>query len=136
MSNVSGSISVNVEFRDTTTSAGVQSLKTIALRGATEYTSGKVAIVTGTAGTTQVVVNVAPQSPYKNAAGNVVSFTSVLRFAFSATGSPATCFDANGPALRSSGGRVSVSDAYPADDGFAIAAESGTCSFTLVLYGT
>jgi hypothetical protein len=136
MSNVSGSISVNVEFRDTTTSSGVQSLKTIALRDGTEYTSGKVAIVTGTAGTAEVAINVAPQSPYKNASGEIVSFTSVLRYAFSATGSRAACVDNNGASVFSSGGRVSVSDTGVADDPFAISTTAGTCSYTLVLYGT
>jgi hypothetical protein len=135
MSNVSGTISVNVEFRDTTTSSGVQSLKTVTLREATEYTSGKVAIVTGTVGTNQVAVQVAPNSGYKNASGNYVSLA-VARFAFAATGAVATCTDSNGQTVSSSGGRVSVSDAKGLDDEFAIQTTAGTASYTLVLYGT
>jgi hypothetical protein len=140
MSNVSGSISVNVEFRDTTTSSGVQSLKTIALRDATEYTSGKVAIVTGTVGTTQVLIVPANLS-YRNASGATVSMSSVTRFAFSVAGShPATCSDATAAVLMSSGGRVSVSNSLNGvEDDFQIVAignSSGTAAYTLVLYGT
>jgi len=134
--SIEGRIAIDVGFSDSATESGAQSLKRISLADTTTYASGKVAIVTGTAGTAQVVVNVAPQSPYKDASGELVAFTSLLRFAFSATGSRASCTDANGATVMSSGGRVSVSDAGGADDSFAISTTAGTCSYTLVMYGT
>jgi hypothetical protein len=132
--SLEGRFSIDVGFSDSTSQSGVQSLKRIALADTTTYASGKVAIVTGTAGTAQVVVSVAP-STYKNASGEAVSFSSALRFAFSATGSRASCADSNGATVLSSSGRVSVSDAGGSDDAFAISTTAGTCSYTLVIYG-
>ena len=135
MSNVRGRIAVDVQFADSTTSEGVQSLKTITLQDATEYTTGKVAVVTGTVGTTLVQIDVSPATTYKNAAGSVVSFTGVQRFSFSATGSPAR-LQQDYIAVESSAGRVCVSNANGFDDSFSVQTTSGTASYTLVMYGT
>ena len=135
MSNVRGRIAVDVQFADSTTSAGVQSLKTITLQDATEYTTGKVAIVTGTCGTTPVQIDVAPATTYRNAAGSVVSFVGVQRFSFSATGSPAR-LQQDYVAVESSAGRACVSDANGFDDSFLVRTTAGTASYTLLLYGT
>ena len=66
--SVSGRIAIDVEFIDRTTTAAGSSVNTITLRDATEYTSGKVAIVTGTVGTSAVTINGNSLS-YRNAAG-------------------------------------------------------------------
>ena len=137
MSNVSGSISVSVEFRDTTTSAGVQALKTIALRDGTEYTSGKVAIVTGTCGTAEVSISVAPTT-YKDAAGNAVSFASVSRIAFAASPEAKMAEPGQGT-LVSRGNRVCVTDAEvdgAGGEAISINTFAGTASYTIVIYGT
>jgi len=138
MSNVSGTISVNVEFRDTTTSSGVQSLKTITLREATEYTTGKVAIVTGTVGTASATISF-NSTAYKNAAGSAVSFSQVQRLAFSA--SPLAFLDVS--AALGGGDAVLVSRQNEAtlvdarESGSAIVyTTAGAASYTLVLYGT
>lgn len=139
MSNVSGSISVNVEFRDTTMSSGVQSLKTIALRDSAEYTGGNVAIITGTVGTTRVTINPASIT-YRDAAGDNVAFTSVRRIAF--TASPAAGLIRSG--IASTISAYSVGDACVVSEflptivpgGYGLITTAGTASYTLVLYGT
>lgn len=84
MSVVRGRVSVDVQFRDSTTSASVQSLKTIALQDATEHEdlpSGfplKVVVLSGTVGTSEITVaNFSSTSSYtyKNAAGVVPQFS-------------------------------------------------------------
>jgi hypothetical protein len=139
MSNVSGTISVNVEFRDTTTSSGVQSLKTVTLRDATEYTSGKVAIVTGTVGTSAVNLGTLGTTTYRNASGSVVSFSAVTRLAFSWSGSSERFLTEQNDdmfKLRSADGRVAVTD-LTADTFSPLMLQGlGTGTYTLVIYGT
>ena len=138
MSSVRGTISVDVAFTDATTVSGAQSLKTLVLRDATEYTTGKVAIVTGTVGTAAVAISIQP-SAYKDASGNLVSFNSVERVVFL---SSQNCLveeaDTQSQDARSLG-RVSVGDCSPsAQQIFNISPQysAGTASYTLVLYGT
>jgi hypothetical protein len=144
MSNVRGRIAVDVQFADSTTSAGVQSLKTITMQDATEYTSadGKVAIITGTCGTANVTIATSP-SVFRDSSGAIVDFDTdegiIRRFAFSATGSLALCENQAGARTFSTGGRVGVNDAgdMQAGEVFAIRTySSGTASFILVIYGT
>jgi hypothetical protein len=137
MSSVRGTISVDVAFTDSTTVSGAQSLKTIVLRDATEYTSGKVAIVTGTAGTAGASISIPPT--YRNADGSLSTLAAPSRVAFSATGGNLVRLsDANLLSLQSKSGAVSVSDMEPADDSLSIQVigTAGTASYTLVLYGT
>jgi hypothetical protein len=139
MSNVSGTISVNVEFRDTTTSSGVQSLKTVTLREATEYTSGKVAIITGTAGTSAVNLGTLGTTTYRNASGSVVSFSAVTRLAFSWSGGSTAQLVENSDnhfLLRSKAGSVTITDVDSLVVAPQILVGTGTGTYTLVLYGT
>ena len=132
MSNVKGRIAVDVQFTDSTTSSGVQSLKTITLQDATEYTTGKVAIVTGTCGTAQDVVDVT----FINAAGNPVSFSKITRVAFSASRQCVCSDEAISYRLLSSDGRASVTEADSNLQSVLVNTTSGTASYTLFLYGT
>jgi hypothetical protein len=139
MSNVSGTISVNVEFRDTTTSSGVQSLKTVTLREATEYTTGKVAIITGTAGTSAVNLGTIGNTTYRNASGSVVSFSAVTRLAFSWSGSSERVLEEQINmyfVLRSTAGSVAVTDVPVYTVRPEIISGLGTGNYTLVIYGT
>ena len=136
--SIEGRIAGDVSFADSATSGGVQSLKKITLTDTTPYTSGKVAIVTGTAGTAAVAISVQP-SAYKDASGNLVSFNSVERVVFL---SSQNCLveeaDTQSQVARSLG-RVSVGDCSPsAQQIFNISPQysAGTASYTLVLYGT
>jgi hypothetical protein len=132
--SIEGRIAVDVNFADSATSGGVQSLKKIALTGTTPYTTGKVAIVTGTAGTAGVEVLAVPTT-YKDAGGNAVSIAAVKAFAFSATGAPCRCAQ-DYAVVESSNGFACVSLANGADDGFFVSTTAGTALYTLVLYGT
>ena len=136
MSNVKGRIAVDVQFTDSTTSSGVQSLKTVTLQDATEYTSGKVAVVTGTCGTAAVSVAISP-SVYRNSAGSLVSFATIERVAFSASlnASVDVAHRTGGGdnVITSRDGQVAVVDTPGVTFVYTTA---GTASFTLVIYGT
>jgi len=137
---IEGRIAVDVSFADSATSSGVQSLKRITLTSTDAYSSGKVAIVTGTCGTAQVSIDFNP-STYRNAEGNVVSFSTVKRIAFSATApSPGTLLqDSSGTVLRSVSESVAVCDSTDSGDDVLsayVVGQSGTASYTLVIYGT
>jgi hypothetical protein len=131
---INGRINVDVLFHDTD---GTTSLKVVSLEGSTEYTSGKVAIVTGTAGTAGASISIPPT--YRNADGSLSTITAPSRVAFSATGGNLVRLtDANLLSLQSKSGAVSVSDMEPSDDSLSIQVigTAGTASYTLVLYGT
>jgi hypothetical protein len=132
---INGRINVDVLFHDTD---GTTSLKVVSLEGATEYTSGKVAIVSGTCGTAALNISI-PPTGYKDAAGNASTLSLPSRVAFSATGSNRVQLtDADALSLFSKGGSVSVSDKAASDDNLSVqvTGTAGTASFTLVLYGT
>ena len=134
--SIEGRIAVDVSFADSATSSGVQSLKRITLTSTDSYTTGKVALVSGTCGTAAVAVAVAP-STYSDSSGSAVSFATVTRFAFAASAA-AVCSEVAGAGVAVSGGsRVSVSDSRSGGTaGFNVSAYSGTASYTLVVYGT
>jgi hypothetical protein len=134
--SVSGRIAIDVEFTDRTTTAAGSSLNTITLRDATEYTTGKVAIIAGTCGTSAVTVATA-LAAYRDAAGAAVTFASLERVAFS---SPTLAyFDCeqrgigSDNIIASRNGEVTVVDTPNVTFVYTTA---GTASFTLVLYGT
>jgi hypothetical protein len=140
--SIEGRIAVDVSFADSATSGGVQSLKKIQLADTTGYTAGRAVIVTGTCGTANVTVATSPTT-FRDASGAIVDFDTdagiIQRFAFSATGSMASCQNQAGAQAFSSGGRVSVTDAgsMQAGEEFVIRTEaSGTSAWTLVIYGT
>lgn len=137
--SIEGRIAVDVSFADTATSSGVQSLKKITLVDTTAYATGKVAIVTGTVGTANVVVQTQPMSPeYKNSAGQVVTFATVNRVAFQST-RDCTATDGDDPKNRvRSLGLAAVTDWQPVGSTIEIDVNftSGTAAYTLILYGT
>lgn len=142
--SLTGRFAIDVQFTDATTaSGGVKSLKTIALQHATEYTGGKVAVLTGTCGTSVVTIDCnAPN--YRDAAGDAVTFASISRVAFQATGAnnvrcASDQLDGIGYAmtLYSRANQVAVSECIE-DNEFEIGVvgTTGTASYTLVLYGS
>lgn len=141
MSTLKGRIAVDVQFADSTTASAVQSLKTLSLQDATEYTSGKIAVVSGTCGTSSVNISFSPTT-YRDADGAIVSLSTVSRIAFAARGNAiARCADWNvDAAIYSQSGRVAVTDVVvnPGGTTFSVNvdATSGTASFTLVMYGS
>lgn len=137
----SGYIAVAVELADAADDNGVAAQKVVSLNRRDEYSSGKVAVVSGTCSFIRVSINPASLT-YEDAAGNAVSFSGVRRLVLQAEpgaflyrsffGFPYGC---------SMGEPCVVSEVTPAAlpfGGYSIASTSvtATASFTLVLYGT
>jgi microcompartment protein CcmK/EutM len=142
MSHIKGRFGIDVLFTDSTVAGGAKSLKTITLQHATEYDFGKVAVVTGTAGTAVSTVSVAPTT-YQNAAGDAVSFASVSRVAFQADGPNMVACDGSGGCgiddwtIYSRAGQVAVSEALETSAfSINVVGTAGTANYTLVMYGS
>ena len=134
--SIEGRIAIDVNFADSSDATGVQSLKKISLVDTSSYSSGKVAIVTGTCGTAAVSIALAPTS-YRDASGGFVSFSVVSRIAFAANPSSYCGVDGEDEQVVSSGNRVSVTDvSQPTSFSVARIGTSGTAAYTLVMYGT
>lgn len=127
--SINGSISVNALFHDTD---GTTSLKIVSLKSSDEYTTGKVAIVTGTVGTSAVSVSTSPTT-YRDASGAFVSFANVDRVVCKA--SRPCNFDDGGTSIVGQTLCVFSTSGTP-DVGIVPNYSSGTASYTLVLYGT
>lgn len=138
--SIEGRIDINVLFHD----KDGQRLKIVSLNNSKEYTTGKVAVVSGTVGTAAVTFEArddgGPVSTYRDASGALVSFAEITSVAVKAT-------TANRPLIfGDSGGGVSIiirgSEvlAYPcsvsAGDNVSVRSSSGTATYTIVLYGT
>lgn len=142
--SVSGVISVNVEFRDSTTLASVERLKTVALREATEYAGGKVAIITGTVSETPVSFdNLVSQ--YRDSSGNVVSFSVFSRAVVKATSGDLFVSRYDNETINKRDTAIFAGDValltllnLSANSEYAheLASYSGIASYTIILYGT
>jgi hypothetical protein len=116
----------------------VQSLKTITLQESTEYTTGKVAVVSGTVGTNAATIYFS-NTAYKDASGSAVSFVTAHRLAFAA--SPFAYLDAGAAigggdnVLASRLNEVTLIDAREGGSA-TVYTTSGTASYRLVIYGT
>ena len=133
--SILGKFAIDVQFADSDAAVGVKSLKTVALQHASEYTDGKVAVITGTCGTSAVTVAISPTT-YRDASGAIVLFGSVSRAAFSADAPGRVKCDGNGDwTLYSRAGQIAVSEAFETAS-FSISTTAGTSAWTLVLYGS
>lgn len=75
--SIEGSINVSALFHDRD---GTTAMKVVSLRSANEHTTGKVAIITGTAGTAQTTI--VTDGVYRDAEGSLVTITEPLRVLF------------------------------------------------------
>jgi hypothetical protein len=131
--SIEGRISVDATFHD---KDGDESLNVVSLSASREYLTGKVACVSGTVGSSYQTIPVDP-SAYRDASGELVSFSdaSIVVFQCSAnaqiseaSGSAYSRALANTPVvLHSEQGGI---------DGFSIRTDSGTATYTLVMYGS
>ena len=82
--SIEGSINVSALFHD---KDGTTAMKVVSLRSSNEYTTGKVAIITGTAGTAQTTI--VTDGVYRDEEGSLVTITEPLRvlFAWNRSGS-------------------------------------------------
>lgn len=125
-----GRINVDVLFHDTD---GTTSLKVVSLEDSTAYTTGKVAILSGTVATNEVTIYTSGVTDYKSASGDAVTIGNIQRIAFKATGGRVRFYD--GFAERyAAGGLVNV--AQPEGVNMSVKTTAGTASYTIVLYGT
>jgi hypothetical protein len=136
--SIRGQFGVSVQFADSAIVGGEKSLKSIALQHATEYDFGKIAVVAGTCGSGTAAVNVSVNpTTYRNAAGNIVSFTNtVSRVAFSASAAGQVRLAGTGNFnIFSRANQIAISETTEPST-FSVSTTAGTSQFTLVLYGT
>ena len=138
---IEGRINIDCLFHD---KDGTSSLKVVSLQDSKEYTTGKVAIVSGTVGTTAVTFvaqdDGSPTSTYRDASGALVSFSEITSVAVKATTAnrPLLFGDSGGPSSIVIRGSEVL--AYPcsvsAGDNVSVRSLSGTATYTIILYGT
>lgn len=141
--SIEGLISTSVLFHD---KDGTTTIKVVNLSSVKGYTTGKVAIVSGTIGTSLATIECSPMNPeYLDAAGDNVSFGTVTRVAFQSD----RLIRVEGGTVASaqkiveSDGDVSVSR-FVSSGGFGSGPliylqpgyTSGTASYSIVIYGT
>ena len=145
--SIEGRINVDVLFHD---KDGTASLKVVSLQDSQEYTTGKVAVVTGTCGTTPLPLVLQP-SPFRDAAGALVSFSSVSRAVVKCNVGSITFHRYQEFSIGDSAGlsgslvpaghvcifALDNSDLAPlASSSPAVMSNAGTASYTIVMYGT
>lgn len=139
--SIEGRINIDVLFHD---KDGTASLKVVSLQDSKEYTTGKVAIVHGTVGTTAVTFATSdagdPTSTYRDASGALVSLSSISKVVIKATtqNRPLILTDQDsGLSINVPAEEVMV---YPCsispNDGVTVRAFTGTATYTIILYGT
>ena len=135
-----GRINVDVLFHDTD---GTTALKVVSLEDSKAYTSGKVAIVTGTVGTAHVNLESA-LSGYRNASGDLVDPSQLIlgatRVALRSSKLVAIQDDIGSGIIESVRNEVSVASLAVGRLGGSglqlLDLDQGTASYTLVLYST
>lgn len=132
--SIEGRISIDALFHD---KDGTASLKVVSLQDSRAYTSGKVAIVSGTCGTSAVTIQVAPTA-YRDASGAFVSFVEIERFVIKSgtsrlvVNNPSVSVDANGLSVVSNAtGDFDDPAQLPT-----VRTNAGTTTYTIVMYGT
>ena len=128
---ISGRLSVDALVHDTTSTT---SLKALSLESSESVTTGKVAIVTGTCGTSADSIAVAP-SVYVDSAGSAVTFGTVTRVVLQ--GSAALKFTSSSVTAYS-GTTQCAAFALSGHTTAAVnvAAVTGTATYTIMLVGT
>jgi hypothetical protein len=132
--SIEGRIAIDVNFADSSDATGVQSLKKITLVDTDSYTTGKVALFTGTCGIDTVTLVNEGVTTYKDAAGSAVTFTAVRRCAAQVVGTNAVMYDGLFNTLVCTPNDVCVF--VPATKNLTINTLTGTASYTVVVYGT
>jgi hypothetical protein len=139
--SIDGRINIDVMFHDR---SGTASLKVVSLQDSKAYTTGKVAIASGTVGTTAVTFSTSdadePVSTYRDASGQLVVLSSFSKVVIKATSQNRPLFLTD----QDSGSVISVPAeevlVYPcgisAPDGVTVRSFSGTASYTIILIGS
>jgi hypothetical protein len=131
--SIEGRINVDALFHD---KDGTASLKVVSLQDSKAYTTGKVAIVTGTVGTSQIGLNTYAPA-YRDSSGSLVTFSTLSRVVFSYSGSTAKkLLDIDGNFLLSSRNNEPAASSVSGNVDAVIDPGSGTGTYTIILYGT
>ena len=131
--SIEGRINIDCLFHD---KDGTASLKVVSLNDSQEYTTGKVAIVSGTIGTSQVSFNTYVPA-YRDSSGSLVTFSTLSRVVFSYSGSTAKKLnDIDGNFLLSSRNNEPAASSVTGNVDAVIDPGSGTGTYTIILYGT
>jgi hypothetical protein len=131
--SIEGRINVDALFHD---KDGTASLKVVSLQDSKAYTTGKVAIVTGTVGTSQIGLNTYATA-YRDSSGSLVTFSTLSRVVFSYSGSTAKkLLDIDGNFLLSSRNSEPAASSISGNVDAVIDPGSGTGTYTIILYGT
>lgn len=82
--SVTGVVAVDVSFADSTSVSEASSVKTVTLRNAYEYTAttGRVAVLSGTAGTAVTSLGLQQNTQYRDASGETVTLNAVSRIVY------------------------------------------------------
>jgi hypothetical protein len=128
--SIDGRINVDVLFHD---KDGTASLKVVSLQDSEAYTTGEVAVMSGTCSTTGVTLSFGPTT-YRDASGQLVSVQpSIGRVAFLATGNGGVLTQANGSLYLSSANDACVSN-IDEQESVAVFAVNGTTRYTVVVW--
>lgn len=132
--SIEGRISIDALFHD---KDGTASLKVVSLQDSRAYSSGKVAIVSGTCATSAVTIQVAPTA-FRDASGAFVSFVEIQRFVIKSgpialiLNQPNVTVDANAISVVSN----AVGDFDDPGQLPTVRTNAGTTTYTIVMYGT
>jgi len=82
--SATGVVAVDVSFSDSTSVDEASSVKTVTLRNAYEYTAttGRVAVLSGTAGTAVTSLGLQQNTQYRDASGSTVTLNAVSRIVY------------------------------------------------------
>lgn len=140
MSNVSsGSLSVSMDFVDSTTAPSITRSKSLSMAYSKTYTSGTVALVSGVANSGGTTMADGGTLNYKDAAGNAVSIPSNFKWvALKVDGDnvvQAVDQDIQACTLRSAGGFVATSLWGGGQSGINVyTPDGGTAAYTIIFY--
>jgi hypothetical protein len=132
---LNGTINVSMSFVDTASSTGVESEKKASLASADVYTSGKVAVVTGTVGTAVQNIDLSDLD-YRDAAGNLVTMSYVDRAGFISENEAFVNFVDIDIKLHATDNHMAISCIHNTDDTVNVYTTNGTSSYTLLLFGS
>lgn len=139
--SINGRISIDAIFHD---KDGTASFKVVSLNDSREYTTGKVAIISGTVGTTEVTFTTRddgdPTSTYRDASGELVSLTAITKVALKATTQTRHLVFGDSSASTSIFIRAGEVLVYPCSttpgDNVSVRSFTGTASYTIILIGS
>jgi hypothetical protein len=130
--SINGRISVDAIFHDTD---GTASISVVALNESQEYSSGVVAVITGTA---SGVLHTLPVSPttYRDAAGNLVGIGSLHHVVLKSNSGTVVYADLVNSVVVPPGKTASFATDFSfTGDDISIYSDGGTASYTIILYG-